>query len=222
MKYVLDNYCLLVHFLGQVLGPSYEIALYDLHSGKNSIIAIANNHISERKIGAPISDLALDIITTRYFQDNDYKVNYSGFATKKNKLLRTSSFFIKGRNKELIGMLCIYFDDSSYIELSQKLLELCHPNLFIATHTPPSPTTFLHLAEEQLPLTLTELIEETLSKILQDKSISFMQLTAKEKRRIMEVLRERGVFSIKGAVKEVAKALNTSEPTIYRYLKEMK
>lgn len=215
----LHSYCLLVDFLGKVLGPSYEIALYDLQEGKNAIISIANNHISERTIGAPISDLALGIIMSRYFDANDYKVNYTGFTTKKNKILRSSIFFIKGPTQTLIGMLCINFDDTAYINISKQLMELCHPNLFITNHTPqvPSPKSF----DEQLPLNVAELIDEVLQKLLKDKNLPIDNLNAKEKLRIMEVLKNEGIFSIKGAVKEVARALHTSEPTIYRYLGQL-
>lgn len=215
----LHTYCLLVEFLGQVLGPCYEIALYDLREGKNSIIAIANNHISERTIGAPISDLALGIIMSKYFDTNDYKINYTGFTTKKNKVLRASTFFIKDENQMLIGMFCINFDDSAYINISKQLLELCHPNLFITDHTPPAPIP--EPCDERLPLTLSELVEGTLQNLLKDKNLPIDQLTSKEKLRIVEALNHEGVFSIKGAIKEVAKVLHSSEPTIYRYLSQI-
>lgn len=215
----LHTYCLLVEFLGQVLGPYYEIALYDLRNGKNTIIAIANNHISERTVGAPISDFMLNILMSRYFDHNDFKVNYTGFTTKKNKVLRASTFFIKDDNQMPIGMLCINFDDSAYIAISKQLLELCHPNLFISDHPPTAPASYT--CDERLPLTLNELIEETLNKIQQDKSLPLGQLNSKEKLRIVKALEHEGVFSIKGSVKEVAKILHTSEPTIYRYLSQL-
>ena len=47
------HYSLLVEFLGHILGPDYEIALHELKDDSNQIIAIANSHISGRKLGAP-------------------------------------------------------------------------------------------------------------------------------------------------------------------------
>ena len=46
-------------------------------------------------------------------------------------------------------------------------------------------------------------------------------LSAFEKVKIIERLKEQGVFQIKGAVSEVAIALGTSESTVYRYLKKL-
>ncbi|WP_238558869.1 helix-turn-helix domain-containing protein [Yersinia pestis] len=40
-----------------------------------------------------------------------------------------------------------------------------------------------------------------------------------EKKEIVKKLNEKGVFLLKGAVAEVAMRLETSEQTIYRYLK---
>ena len=221
MSSILHNYSLLVTFLGQVLGPSYEIALYDLRNGSNTIIALSNNHITGRSLGAPLSDLALEMLTSHAYEQMPFKINGSAFTTKKNKLLRTSTFFIKDEHEVLVGMLCILFDDSAYIELSQKLLELCHPDLFISSHTPAPILQATGRVDEQIPLTLSELIEETLRKISPDKQIAPYQLSAKEKKRVVEALADRGVFAIKGAVKEVAAVLHSSEPTIYRYLNQL-
>ena len=45
---ILEQYKILVDFLGKALGPDYEVVLQDLTDRKNAIIAIANNHISGR------------------------------------------------------------------------------------------------------------------------------------------------------------------------------
>ena len=43
---LLQHYVKLTEFLGQALGPDYEVALHDLTDKNRSIIAIANNHVS--------------------------------------------------------------------------------------------------------------------------------------------------------------------------------
>ena len=59
---LLQQYVKLTEFLGQALGPDYEVALHDLTDKNRSIIAIANNHISGREIGAPLTTVALSIL----------------------------------------------------------------------------------------------------------------------------------------------------------------
>ena len=56
---LLQHYIKLTEFLGQALGPDYEVALHDLTDKNRSIIAIANNHVSGREVGAPLTNVAL-------------------------------------------------------------------------------------------------------------------------------------------------------------------
>ena len=64
-KDIMLYYMKLVEFLGVVLGPSYEIVLYDLRREDKSIIAIANGHISGRSVGAPLTESALRSIVKK-------------------------------------------------------------------------------------------------------------------------------------------------------------
>ena len=60
---ILEQYKILVDFLGKALGPDYEVVLQDLTDRKNAIIAIANNHISGRQIGSPLTNTALQLLS---------------------------------------------------------------------------------------------------------------------------------------------------------------
>ena len=62
---LLQHYIKLTEFLGQALGPDYEVALHDMTDKNRSIVAIANNHISGREIGAPLTNVALKILMSR-------------------------------------------------------------------------------------------------------------------------------------------------------------
>ena len=77
---LLQHYIKLTEFLGQALGPDYEVALHDMTDKNRSIVAIANNHISGREIGAPLTNMALlteetgevaRIIARRYGQQSE-------------------------------------------------------------------------------------------------------------------------------------------------------
>lgn len=48
----LEPYRVVVSFLGEALGPDYEVVLHDLTSEDGTIVAIVNNHISGRTEGA--------------------------------------------------------------------------------------------------------------------------------------------------------------------------
>ena len=126
---LLQQYVKLTEFLGQALGPDYEVALHDMTDRNRSIIAIANNHVSGREIGAPLTNVALSILRDKSYETSDYRLHYYGVSIN-GKDLRSSTMFIK-QNGRLIGMLCINFDDSRYRALSNQLMGLCHPDIFV-------------------------------------------------------------------------------------------
>lgn len=223
---MLNQFTILVDFLGKVLGPDYEIALHDLSDTSNSIAAIANGHISGRTVGAPLTSMALMMVADKSYQNEDYKINYSGL-TNGNKMLRSSTMFIKDDLGKLVGMLCINFDDSRYQELSTKVLQLCHPDHFVeynillrkdqinggsggdATQT---------VEAEMFPDSIASIMENVIREVVQEDGVPADRLTQDEKIRILGLLDQKGIFLMKGAVNYVAKELHSSPASIYRYL----
>ncbi|MFU0833585.1 MAG: putative transcriptional regulator YheO, contains PAS and DNA-binding HTH domains [Oscillospiraceae bacterium] len=215
---ILRPYISLVEFLGKVLGPDYEIALHEINANSQSIIAIANGHISGRKVGAPITNLALKIIKEQAYKSHDYLLNYKG-VSKSGKILRSSTIFIKDENDELVGMLCINFDASRYRDISRQILQLCNlPAESVEEEVPPELPNALPDMVENFPDNIGEMIENVIETCLPDNKIHPKRLTQAEKIKIVDLLNKRGVFLLKGAVSQVAKRLHCSEPTIYRYL----
>jgi predicted transcriptional regulator YheO len=215
---ILRPYVSLVEFLGKVLGPDYEIALHEINAHSQSIIAIANGHISGRKVGAPITNLALKIIKEQVYKTHDYILNYKGIS-KSGKVLRSSTIFIKDENNELVGMLCINFDASRYRDISRQILQLCNlPTDSVEEAVPPELPKALPDIVENFPNNIDEIIENVMESCLPESKIHPKRLTQSEKIRIVDMLNKRGVFLLKGAVSQVAKQLHCSEPTIYRYL----
>ena len=90
---LLQHYIKLTEFLGQALGPDYEVALHDLTDKNRSIIAIANNHVSGREVGAPLTNVALQILMDKSYEKQDYRLHYRGVSVG-GKKLRSSTLFI--------------------------------------------------------------------------------------------------------------------------------
>jgi len=217
----LKQYSILVEFLGKALGPDYEVALYDIGSETNSLVAIANGYISGRTIGAPMTNMALNTMSNKLYKNSNYKLNYHGIS-KDQRILRSSTMFIKDENEELVGMLCINFDDSKFVNLSNEILKLCHPNELIEKHcTYESINTLSDDEVETFSGSISEVTETVLKKVLASKNIPIDRLTQDERLDVIDMLIQKGVFMLKGAVSEVAKQLHCSEPTIYRYINKL-
>ena len=82
MDPIMQEYCELVGFLGKVLGQDYEVVLHDLTNMDNSVVAVANGHVSGRKIGSPMNENGLRLIRTEAWKQNQELIRYRMFMTK--------------------------------------------------------------------------------------------------------------------------------------------
>lgn len=217
----------MVEFLGKVLGKNYEIVLQDIPEQK--IVAIANGGVSGRKVGSPLTDLALKMIADKEWEKNDCKLNYLGM-TNDGRFLRSSTYFIK-ENGNLLGMLCINIDISKIKEAGDALYYMA--GLFdMPRKTGKSGQKRSEedvyaeekpRAIENFSVSLTDMISSTVKKELDNYgNIPVSRLSKDERIQIIEKLSKEGVFLMKGAISIVAQELDCAESTLYRYLSKMR
>lgn len=221
----LHQYILLVDFLGKALGPDYEIVLHDITSEPSKVIAIANSHISDRTVGSPTTNAALQMPAANSYKTNDFLCNYQ-VSTEDGRILRASTMFIKDDEGNPIGLLGINFDDSSYKDFCKKLLSAIHPEDFLKSNpsltlspsdTAPQPDS---LADD-FSMDISTLMQKSFDSVTASLATPMERLNQQEKREIVQKLQERGVFKLKGGISFVAKRLSCSAATVYRYLGEL-
>lgn len=223
---ILNEYIRLVGFLEKILSSDYELVLNDISNPDASIIAVANGHITNRKVGGPLSTFALKLLYDHSHLQQDWYVNYRGI-TKNNRSFRSSTYFIKDEDGELVGMLCINYDDSKYAALAQQLVKLGHPTGYDIPNLDHDASlensenftesiVDIIKAEIDLELSKSGIIFETLSH--EQRKTLVQNFHQKTRIEIVQKLDMRGVFMLKGAVYEVALQLHCSETTVYRYL----
>jgi predicted transcriptional regulator YheO len=209
---VLDKYKVLVEFLAEVLGENSEVVLHDVNDFENSIVAIENGHISGRKVGDSLTDLALNVLKDQEKLESDYLTNYTG-KTFDGKELKSSTYFIK-EDGEVLGMLCINIDVSDYIEARDLI------NSFIGNQKNIEEKEENQNFAENFTSSIEELIDSMIESSIGNSKIPPARMTAEEKKEITKKLDDRGVFLLKNSVSKVAKKLHTSDATIYRYLND--
>lgn len=214
MNKILTQYIPLVEFLGKALGPDYEIALHDLSGGisSSSVVAIANGFNSGRSVGAPITSKALEFISGKAYEYEDYKVNYTG-RTGSGVVTRSSTMFIKDDNEKLVGMLCVNYNTTRLNDTVNRMLALFQ----LPPVSDPAAGEEVPPAHDPGAEYFNSSIENLISSMLH-VSAPRERLTQEEKIDIVRNLNRKGVFQIKGAVSEVAVQLCSSEASIYRYL----
>jgi predicted transcriptional regulator YheO len=211
---VFKTYLALVEFMGEILGKNHEIVLHDLTDLNNSIIAIKNNH-SGRNVGGPATDLVLKIMNNKELQQRNFISNYQGYS-KNGEKFRSSTFFIRDKADNLIGMLCVNSDLSAIDKLVDAVQSIISFNnikefdLECGSYS------------ENLSSSIEELTKDSIETIINMKGVSPDRMTPEEKIEIVNELNQKGIFLLKGAVSEVAHHLKSSEASIYRYLSKIK
>ena len=61
----LERYIPVVEFMGDICGKNYEIILHDVSTPERSVIAACNGHLSGRRVGDPMTELAKELIPGR-------------------------------------------------------------------------------------------------------------------------------------------------------------
>lgn len=220
MNSILKEYINLVHYLGIVLGPDYEIVLHELGK-ENRVIAIENGHVSRRNVGAPITNKAYQLIKDKRYKEVNYELNYVGLLENGTRL-RSSTYFIKDEQGEPIGLLCINIDDSRYRNVCNQILQLLHPKKYIESSIKLDTNSPMMATAEHFPDSVDKIVDDIINPILAQSDVPVERFTQEEKMNIISKLNQRNVFDIKGSVSCVAKALHTSEASIYRYLSKLK
>lgn len=215
----LEPYAKLVDFLGKALGDNCEIALHDLTSKEQEIVAIANNQLSGREVGAKLSNLSLHYLDTKQYLNNDFVMNYKTVGPD-GKLMRAATYFIKEDGQEMpVGMLCINVNisDLEYLTATiKKILGIKEEKEIEFKMDNP-----VEILSSPLDEMIDMYIKECLEKMGFPSYFLAERLNVDEKIKVVKYLQEKGTFKVKGAIVLVAEKLAVSEPTVYRYLKKM-
>ena len=219
---ILNQYKLLVNFLGKSLGPSFEVVLHEVKGEEVKMIAIANGEVSDRVLEDTVSSETLNILKNKSSHNEESMVNHT-VLLKNGKKVRSSSMFIK-ENQKIIGMLCINFDDSKFHDINCQILRIIHPDMFVKNYL--SDVSYNILVDENKGQSDEENsadnIESFMEKIFQEVNLKFNypleRLTKQERVEIVQALYEKGLFNLKDAINFVAQKLSCSATTIYRYV----
>lgn len=203
---ILESYKLFIDGLSAYLGDAYEIVLHSLGNLEKSVIYIVNGEHTGRKIGAPITDLALRMYDSIQEEENDFIVYNS--KNKKGESLKSATIAIRGENHKIIGLVCInMYLNTSFFD--------------VLTSFVPSSVNFMHKnnIDESFSSDTDDLIktaiEEVKDIVVADASI----LPSSKNKVIVEKLYDRGIFNLKDSIIKVENLLGISKNTIYMHIR---
>ncbi len=208
-KSLLSNYANIAVGIARCFGSETEVVVHSLEDPTHSVIKIVNGHVTGRKVGAPLTDLALGVLNESKTHDSDVIGPYTSTVSG-GKVVHSVTTCIRNRRGKLIGFLCINFN------LSGSLVDLLATFPAIGQDVPGT-----KIAEHYSP-TAENLIENSYRSAVQRFSIMSGVSSIERNRRIVHELYVQGLFNLKGSVDVLARKMGVTKFTVYNYLKDIR
>lgn len=206
-RMILESYKTLAEGLSDYLGGSYEIVLHSLENLDRSVIKILNGYHTGRREGAPITDLALDMLSRMGEEGCPPYISYFT-KNKKGEPLKSSTIAIRGKGGRVIGLLCM----NCY--LNTPLTD------FIHAFTPPAVPSLQNVSET-FSDTSGDVIETTVIQVREQIASDPLIPASAKNKAIVAALYARGIFNLKDAVVRTATLLGISKNTVYLHLRNL-
>jgi predicted transcriptional regulator YheO len=206
-----------VQMLGTIVGHHIEVVLHDLTRPETSIVAIANGHVSNRRVGNSILSGPKD---DQAFAAARQALSASGQAlhsivddyptlTRSGQRLKSSTVVFRDAAGEPFAALCLNADHSVIEAAHTWLGRLLQPN-----GAAPAPRD----EAPEMDTLMKEIISDAVRRL--GKPVSVMN--KEEKIQAVQAMMQRGLFIVKGGVERAAMALGVTRYTIYNYLEALR
>ncbi|MRW89670.1 hypothetical protein GJ699_06715 [Duganella sp. FT80W] len=208
----------IVPMLASMAGPHLEVVLHDVSKPENSVIAIANGHISGRTVGSsvlagPQNDKGFAAATRIKSPDGAVHSLVEDYVTvtADGRELRSASAIFRDAGGEPFATLCLNADLTGFQMAQGWLTRMLKPIVQQAA-APEAPPP-----EGQMDTLMQEIISQAVGP-----GGSADKLTREEKIQAVGAMQRRGLFIVKGGVERAAAALRVSRFTIYNYMDQLR
>ncbi|MCR1900111.1 PAS domain-containing protein [Irregularibacter muris] len=206
-RLILESYKSVLDGLSEFLGLGYEIVLHSLEDINCAAIKVINGHYTGRKEGAPITDLALEMLAEIKKSGNNHTNLIYSNRNNKGTPIRSATLPITGENNQIIGLLCInfYMDIPLHVYL-ESIMKIDNGHKDVVEN-------FANDTE----ILIMSALENTKTEVFNNPNIS----TSNKNKEIIALLNDKGVFNLKDAVIKVAENLGISKNTVYLHLRNL-
>ena len=188
--------------IAEMFGSTCETLINDMSVPSHPILAIYNGHVSGRTVGSTVDILG----TTRELDESATAADLVNLfaTTPSGQQIKSSTFYLSG--EDYFFGLGINFDFSSLVYANKILVDLMSANADLQS-------AFWREGDAGI----SELFDECLATV--GKPVS--ALTKKDRLKVISLLDQKNAFSYRKSVPFVAKHLQVSRYTIYKYLGEV-
>lgn len=192
-----------------IYGKNCEVVLHSMEFEERAIIAIENNHVSDRNVGEPMSDFVFKLLEDMSTADEPF-INFFKNTTLSKNELKSCTTLIRNNKNRIIGALCINMD------ISMPVKEFFND--------------FLQFDSDQYSGTKNAAYTQTTRELIDSSIDSALEIVNKQRglssternKAVIFELYKKGIFSVKKGVEITAEELGISRFTVYNYLKALK
>lgn len=206
-RLILESYKSVLDGLSEYLGPAYELVLHSLEDLDHAAVKVINGHYSGRREGAPITDLALNMLTEIKESGDNHKNLIYFNRSAKGTPLRSATLPITGTGDRIIGLLCMNF----YMDI--PLHQYLDGIRTIVNGHDEIKETFASSTDELIYSAL----ESARTEVMNNPRIN----ASAENKEIVALLHEKNIFKLKDSVAKVADYLGISKNTVYLHLRNL-
>lgn len=220
----INYYQNLIEYLSMIQGKNSDIVLTNLTEENFPILMIKNGSILDvRK-----SDDTPEIVRERIEQAlKSPSLQFHEQFNLKHKTLNISVTVLEGPGMPKVS-ISVLTDVTPFItalrananlgklyQLNTDIINNISSEVSMARHN--SKIESMSFADK-----IHEMVREKIDQVVLSYGIDQDNFKAQDRRNIVSQLLDEGVFNMKYSVVDVARALGVSEPTIYRYIQELK
>lgn len=206
-----------VPMLAAMAGNHLEVVLHDVGRPENSVIAIANGHISKRAVGSsvlegPHDDKGFSAATRVVSSAGAVHSLVDGYTTVRadGRTLKSASAIFRDASGVPFATLCLNVDVSLFQATHAWMEQMLQPFRQAQALAPaPAPA----VEAPQMDVLMQEIIGD---------AVSLAKMSKEEKIQAVREMQRRGLFIVKGGVQRAAAALKVSRFTIYNYMEELR
>lgn len=211
----LNNLLNIARGITQTFGHNCEVILVDPSDPGNSVVFVENSHISEREKGDPLNDMETYFVKSDLFNSIDLVSNYKT-ESKSGIKLKTTTIFLRDRNRKIIGLLSLNYDLSDLLQTRKKIDNFC------VIHESVDQNSILDNNNGFICNTLEELLDKLFSEAKSRIGKPISSMKKEDKIEIIRYLNSKQFFLVKGAIEDIAEKLGVTRYTVYNYLAEVK
>ena len=201
MEYNAKFFQLLCDSLASHFGPTCEVVFHDLtRDYDHTIVAIANGHVTNRKIGGPGTNAGLKAL-----KELDANCNYSTYIShsKDGRTLKSTSTYFRNDEGMIVASLCINQDISDLLSMQSTLNGLLNT---------------CKVENECFSNDISETLECMISDAVAHVAKPVFRMTREDKTEAIRYLDAHGAFLVKRSTERVCAALDISRNSFYSYL----